>query len=775
MLTRAIDDKGPAMLDNTGYSERGYRRQTEPGPSTSTPSEHLIHYLRVLYRRRRLALLTFLVVAGGVMYFSLTATPMYEAKAQLMIEVGRPRVVLFNEQVERNDDANQQETQRRVLQSRTLAYRTIDSLKLWQYPELGGTTSDPAAESDQPSVGRLRSLMSSVASWLVTRVSRLPAPDTLPEGVFDPDAVLGLPETPEQSRVIDAFLGRLTVSEVGQSRLAEVKFRSVEPKAAAAIVNALAQAYIQQNRDFKAKAAEEDASWLAEQLEEHRKQVEKSQAALQRYREQSPQSSGEGESLIQRRLDELNGALIRARTERIQKEALYNQVKPFQQDLEALDSMPVIRSNPDVQRLRGELSNLQQQDLQLQQNLGERHPERLKLRAAIQEARGALAAEMSAVAESIRKELVAAQAQEESLLRAVESQRREAFRAMGNVTEYAALERAARADEQIFETLLQRTKETGVTESLTASNIRIVDTASVPGVPVSPNHRRDLLIALLGGAFAAIGAAFFMDYMDKTIKSPNEIKTALGLPCLGLVPVAKHGSGHDSPLIHNGVPPIFREAFRGVRTNVLFTSADEKVKTILVTSTGPNEGKTVVASNLAISLAQTKQRVVLIDADMRRPRVHQVFGVSQEPGLVEVVDGRAKPSRVILQSDIPDLWILPSGAIPANPAELLSSSQFKQFIEVLGQSFDWVIIDSPPVMAVTDAALVANVVAGVLFVLGAEQATSPMALNALDQLEAARARFVGAVLNKVNLKGDSFFYGDYYQRSYTNYYSKTAE
>jgi len=298
-----------------------------------------------------------------------------------------------------------------------------------------------------------------------------------------------------------------------------------------------------------------------------------------------------------------------------------------------------------------------------------------------------------------------------------------------------------------------------------------VDAAETPRGPVRPNTRINLLVALFGGATLAIGLAFFFEYLDNRIKSPEEVKQHLGLPFLGMVP-ALFDKTIEYPLINNGVPPNFSESFRGVRTNLLFSSADEGSRSVVITSTGPGEGKTVVAANLAVALAQAGQRVLLIDADMRKPRVHIVFDKPQEPGLSNVVVGNAKSSESVHKTTVPGLWVMPAGLHPPNPAELLGSKRFKDFMASLAQHFDWVIIDTPPVMAVTDSSVVAHLATGVLFVVGAEMTSRHAAHRALEQLEHARAKFIGAVLNRVDLQHNAYYYSQYYRREYSDYYQK---
>jgi capsular exopolysaccharide synthesis family protein len=320
---------------------------------------------------------------------------------------------------------------------------------------------------------------------------------------------------------------------------------------------------------------------------------------------------------------------------------------------------------------------------------------------------------------------------------------------------------------------MQRTKETGISGELKTSNIRIVDAAEPPRRPTSPHIPTNLALALFGGSAFAICLAFFFEYLDNRIKTPDEIKAHLGLSFLGMVPALFEKDLQD-PLMSNAVPANFSEAFRAIRTNVLFSSADSGPKVLVVTSSGPGEGKTLMASNVAVSLAQANQRVLIVDADMRRPRVHNVFGHALEPGLSNVLVGNAKASEGVRNTNVPGLWAMPAGMIPPNPAELLGSTRFRDLVTTLGQHFDWVIIDTPPVMAVTDSCVVAHMANGVVFVIGAEMTSRQTAQRAVEQLGHARAKFVGAILNRVDLQHHGYYYSQYYRRDYADYYVKAA-
>jgi capsular exopolysaccharide synthesis family protein len=259
--------------------------------------------------------------------------------------------------------------------------------------------------------------------------------------------------------------------------------------------------------------------------------------------------------------------------------------------------------------------------------------------------------------------------------------------------------------------------------------------------------------------------------LDNRVKSPEEIKRYLGLPFLGLVPMLKGDEFPENALLHAGVPTDFAEAFRTIRSNALFSFADAGGHSVVVTSTGPGEGKTLVATNLAVALAQAGQRVLLVDADMRKPRVQRVFDVKVQPGLSNVLVGNAKASEAVRKAPVSNLYLLMAGATPPNPAELLASQRFEDFLGTLEEHFDWVIVDTPPVMAVTDASVVAHLASGVIFVLGCEETNKHGANTALEQLEAARAKFLGGILNKVDVDRNSYYYSHYYRKSYGSYYA----
>ncbi len=749
-----------------------------PAPTIHEPvveEKHLWDYVRVLYKRRWIAIPAFLLVFVTMTVNAMRETPYYQASTQLLIERDAPSVATLDQMFQSQDGWYDDfaQTQHRILLSRTLAKRTIDNMKLWDAPRLGNGP-DPVAPISFTGMGW--SVVDSVLGLVKRPFSngKPAAPAASPATVVE-QADSG--ETPSQSGRISQFLGGVGIVPVKNTRIVDVTYTSTDPVFAAAAANAVATAYIQQNMEFKYLASKEAGDFLADRLKDQREAVQRSEEALATFKHQhGAVSIADGTSSIAiQSLTDLNAALIKAKTERISKEAFHNQLKAAQ-STGAIDTLPAVLSNTYIQELKTGLAEAQRNQAQLAERYGERMPEMIKARTAVQSAEAKLNAEINKVVESVNSEYRAALAQEQSLQGTLNGQRAAALGQGQLGVAYSVLQREADSNRQVYESLLQRTKETGISgeRSRTATNVRIVDRAQVPGGPISPNVRGEMTFAFVAGLVFAIGLAFGFEYLDNRIKTPQELKSTLAVPFLGMVPSLEHDKhAFANPLLNNGVPQNFVEAFKTVRTNVLFSSADEGMRSLVVTSAGPGEGKSLVASNLALAMAQAGQRVLLIDADMRRPRIHEIFEGEQEPGLSNLLSGNAKTSETIRKATVPGLWLMHAGHIPPNPAELLASRRYTDFMGSLGAHFDWVVLDTPPVMVVADSSIVANQASGVVFVVGADNTTRQAARTAVEQLDSANAHIIGSVLNKVDLVRNPYYYSAYYRKDYSRYYVKS--
>jgi capsular exopolysaccharide synthesis family protein len=717
--------------------------------------QHLSDYLRILYKRRWTVGLVFVLVFAYGALTSLRKVSIYEATTQLLIDQESRRATSLNSVLQDNPywyDEDFYATQHRIMRSRALALKTLE--------ELGMLTPPPEAELAAAAARR-------ASGGLIERLAAmLGAPKQIEPPAAD--------ETTWQSGQIDAFLGGVVVQPVRNSRLVDIRYRSVDPVFATKAANALAEAYIDQGLSNRMASSQEANTYLTSQLKEQKAKLDASERALQDYKEKfgAVALTDAANNPVVRKLADMSAELTRAKTDRLARQQVFQALNEVKGDRARLEAFPAMMANEVVQRLRRDLADLRDQDTRLaSQGLGEAYSGREQIAAAIKTKQVQLDAEINKVVQAIETEYQLAQARERSLQDQYDAQRGEAINQDRVAMQYLSLEADAKSDRQLYENLMQRAKETGVTGEFRGTNVQVVDAAEVPRMPVLPNRSRDFTFALMTGLLLAFGLAFGLEYLDSRLKTPDDIKTHLNVPFLGLVPAISTKSGpNGAPLLDRGVPPGFTEAMRALRTSVIFSSAADGSRTVMVTSTAPSEGKTLISSNLAHALAQAEQRTLIVDGDMRRPRVHEVFGYDQEPGLSNVLVGTTQLQSAIRRTDQAFLSVLPAGHLPPNPAELLGSPKYRRLLEQLGRDFDWIIVDAPPVMAVTDAAIISHDVGGVIFVVGAEMTPRRNAQMAIEQLTSARARIIGAVLNRVQLERHSYYYAPYHRKDYSRAY-----
>jgi capsular exopolysaccharide synthesis family protein len=722
-------------------------------------------WVRTLRRRCWPALTVFVIVFIAAFFHALTRVPVYQARVRVLIEPNRANVTGLTDPLEADYAEADFLTQFMILQSRSLARRTMETLGAWD--QSVEPPPQPVAGSWSAFVHTVEGGARRTFAWARERVGVAPRASTAE------------PPAPEESVVdtakINGFLSGLRVTAIPGSRLVDVFYESRDPHVASTTANTIVQQFIQQNLELRFLASKEVTEWLNERLREQRKALDASVDALRAYqRKNGIVPVGEQASMTVQKLTDLTTAYTKAKTERIEKETMFNQIELSARDRASLDAFPVIANNPLVQELKSELIALQRQESQLAEKLGDRHPTLIKTREGVHTAEGRLRAEVTKAAELVRAEYQAARAAESSLGRALESQRKEMLALNRSDVELAVLQRDMESNRQIYDSLLQRVNEFGVTREQRISNLRIVDRAEVPQAPLATGIRSDLRLGLLGGLLLAIGMAFLLERLDNRVKLPEQIGSELGLTFLGMVPLVSEEEPARPLLVDRPVPAGFGEAIRAFRTNVRLSIASDGLRSVVVTSACAGDGKTLVASNLALTLAMAEQRVLLIDADLRRPSLHTAFDLKKEPGLTNFLIGDGQAASLIRRTRVPGLHILTSGTLPPNPSELLDSRRFKKFISQLGKYYDWVVLDSPPVMPVTDAIVLADVASGVIFVTAAEITPLPAARSAIEQLRRAPAPLLGAVLNRADLKRRSYYYTKYYRREYEGYYERAT-
>ena len=400
---------------------------------------------------------------------------------------------------------------------------------------------------------------------------------------------------------------------------------------------------------------------------------------------------------------------------------------------------------------------------QSSEELGERHPDILKLQGAIQTTEGKIQSEISNIAAAMAKDYEVAQSRERALTGALERQKLEVQALNGKAVEYTSLEREATTNREVLDKLMQRSREIALSRQLESSAVKVLDWAGVPNTPVLPRRMRNYGLGFVGSGIFAFAVVFGLEIFNTRVRTPEDVKRHLRIPVLGVVPNVKPQSGQASVFLGDCAPAQFAELIHAFRTNLLMAPKLVDGRTLLVTSAEPGEGKTVAVANIGVSLARLKQRVLLIDADLRKPRLHELFGEDQQPGLANVLTGKTS-ARDVRKTKIPGLSLMPAGRLSHNPADLIGSERFEKLVAYLRQHFDWIVIDSPPALAVTDAALISQVASGVLVVIDCGRTSREVASAAVERLEAVRAPLVGAMLNRVVFDDDDDSYLPYYHR-----------
>ncbi len=687
---------------------------------------------------------------------SFTTRPVYRGTATLQINVDNPQIVDLKEVFAINMWATDYyQTQYKILESHSLAKRVIQKMKLWEHPEFLPPPPSP-----------FEKWKTSVQSDLLNSIRSL-SPFSQPNSHLPPKSSLNAEEKGSEDEkefpLLGQFLSKLKIEPIKESRLVKVHFDSFSPELSTRVPNLLAKEFIQMNLEARLDTKEQAKEWLTKQLDELRSRVESSDEALQKFGSQNDILSVDGkENITLTRLNELNEALAKAESERMAKEAIYRQISS-EKGFKAV-ALPSILENKLIQELKQSYIQLETQYNKLSETFKPNHPEIIRLKNQMETVEKSLNLETAKIIAGIKNEYESSLRKESLIRNSFAEQKRQAMAMQQRSIQYNILKREAETNKDLYKNLLQRVKEIGISAGFNGSSIQIVDYSEKPKGPFQPYHQRKVLLAAMIGLFLGIGFAFLLEYFDNTIKTPEEVDQRFQLPFLGSVPEiscqkrnqlsVRKSSSRPSLSVElimcNQPRSMLAEAYRNIRTSLLLSFSERPPKRMLVTSPSPLQGKTTTLINTAISLSQTGARVLIIDGDMRKPRIHKVFGDKNRVGLSDCLSGGADLSSVIRKSDIENIYFIPAGPIPPNPSELLGSKLFREIMEVLAQRFDHILIDAPPVLGFADSIVLSSVVDGVILVILFGRTQRIALQRAKDSLLHADAKILGVVINRVN-------------------------
>jgi capsular exopolysaccharide synthesis family protein len=693
-----------------------------------------------------IALLTTLIV--------FVIQPIYRSTATLMLESNKSKVVSI-EEVYSSMSSNREyyQTQAEILKSEELARRIVTKMKLVDHPAL-----DPRQQKDAGfSLGKLLP-----ASWL---------------GEDDSDKF-----TPAklQAAVIARFKRELTIELVRNSQLIKISYENPDKEFAATAANLVAEGFIEADMDARLAMTQKAGAWLTERLTGLRKKLEESERALQQFRERERiiDAKGVAQSGASKQLEQLAGGLVAARQKKAEAEAAYLQVQSAQKSNIDIESIPAIQKSTIYIDLKKTESAAEGRLADAAKKYGPDHPKRQTADAELRAARENTKRQIDTIVTSITKEYELARAQESSVERALTQSKGDILGMNRKEYELGVLEREVASNKSLYEMFTTRTKETSVAGDLQSPIARVVDPAVVTSTAYSPKKFRIIGIAAVVGLILGVMLALLLEYLDNTIKTAEDVDIKLRQSMLGQLPriKGKIESGDLQAAFIKDKDPGFSEEIRSIRTGVMLSSIDAPHKVLLVTSSIPGEGKTSVATNIALALGQVR-KVCLIDADMRRPTVAKVLGVdTTSKGLSNLVSGSDPTSECMHFNKELGIHVIPSGIVPPNPLELLSSIRFAEAMKWLEENFDVIIIDSPPLQLVSDPLILSQFAHSVIYVVKADSTPYQVALGGLERLREANAHILGVVINQIDReKADRYYgYGKYSAYGYGKRYSYSS-
>lgn len=734
---------GPGSHDNGGSRLPARPQYFDPAPAEvmAEPGPGLIGYWDIL-RRRKFALfvITFLGALVALLV-TLPQTPVYQARASLEIQNLNENFMNMREVSPTSSDGASYtadydlQTQVKILQSESVLDRVISKLQLEK--KFFG----------QQDGGR-------VSSWR---------------------QALGLPRrapvSPRQDSLV-RLTKNLKVRTQANTRIVEILYDSADPKLAAEIANAITTEFIQENLEARWQTTQRTGEWLARQMEDFRNKLEKSEEQLQNYaRSTGLLFTSEKDNVSEEKLRQLQQELSKAQAERVARQSKYELVAST-----SPDSLPDVLDSVTLKEYHVRLTDLRRQLAELSSALTADHPSVKKVQAQVGTLEAALEKERGNITGRIRNEFEAAQRRESLLAAAYAAQAGVMSGQSAKVTHYNILKREVDTDRQLYDSMLQRVREAGVASALRSSNVRVVDPARPPARPYKPSLPLNVALGLLSGLFCGVVFVVMRERADRSIQAPGETSAYLNVPELGVIPSARAArrvgpekeTGDVELVTWRKTPSVLAESFRAALSSILYSGENgNRPRVIVLTSANPNEGKTTVASNLALALAEAGRRVLLIDGDLRKPRLHQIFNLPNEPGLSDLLEGKQDLQGLVVKTGHGELYLLPAGTAAERIPLLLHSPLAKESLNRVRREFDMVLIDTPPMALMSDARDLGRLADGVILVVRSTETTREAAAAASQRLMEDGTRVLGTILNQWDpQKSSHYTYGHYYyQRS----------
>ncbi|ODS23134.1 hypothetical protein AB835_10455 [Candidatus Endobugula sertula] len=784
-------------------------------PFGSESDIDFMHYYRLILRNLWKIILFSIVVGAFSALYALSLPPVYYSNTTLLIENQQPNLLSFQDvyQVDTRN-RNYLGTQLEILKSRALASRVVDRMQLTRHPlfdirakdgnnkgfswkMLQGLFRTPGVDTKQevnadiqPNIGN------SPSESLDTNYSIELASDHDQRTSNDPrfgnteqldkelhsDGIRGYGEyfskenaveRRVKKKVVDTVMKSLVAFPIRGTQLVNIRFSAQDPQLAADIANVFADVYIESHLEAKLEVTQKASAWLSDRLSDLRQGLRKSEQALQAYREREKLvDTGDVRSIDVAELEQLTQSLVEATRKKSDTEALYRQMAEGNLPLDRLLALPIVSNNVAVQGLVESRATARRRVAELSKRYGAKHPKMLSAVSDVTEVEGELRNQVSNVASGVEVNFLAAKDAEKALKTQIAEVKRRLQSVNRKEFDLRELEREVEANRQVYEVFLNRGKETNEAGNLESVNARVVD-AAIPAEYVDkPEKKKIVMIAVLFSGIFAAAVVLLLDFLDNTIKTPEDVEERLHVPLLGHLPLDKENKG-DAPLLDFLADEKwnFAEAIRTIRTSFILSGLDAPAKVTVITSSVPNEGKSTVSLCLAQALGQM-EKVLLLDGDMRRPSIGKALDISLlTPGLSNLIAGTAELDECVTRLGDTEVDVITAGVVLGNPLDQIAGDRFQGVLQMMKEKYDRIIIDSAPIQAVSDSIVIATHADALIYVVKSDGSPTPVIKRGLRRLSETSARFSGVVLNQVDIdkvnKSSGYEEGYYENYGYT--------
>lgn len=719
---------------------------------------HLRDYLLVIKKRQMVILVVLGIVFFSTIVATFTATPIFSASSRVMIERNRTNSGL--EYQGYSYEPEFLDTQIEIIRSVNVARKVVDKLKLaTQYRNL----FLGAAKEEKVSA------LSFVPHVLVLGKKTLVSFFT-DSGDGRSGKVQGMVSAKPQSDadvIAGIIQGGLSVKPLPKTKIVTITYEHTNPVIAQMVADAVVQGYIDELLEIKLSTSNYSLKWMNSKAAEERDKLEKSERELQKYMRENDLVTVENKlTVLPQKLSEVGLQLSKAETDEKELQDLLDQINATKNNPDRLETIPIFASSEVLKSIRERIYKANQNIQELSKKFGQKHPSMVKANDELRIIREERRYEIERIVSSVKNSMDLATSKKKSLQELLASTKVEVLNLNEKFVQYSIMKREVDSNRLVYDTLQAGIKKEGVTEQSQSVNVWVVKPAELPGGPAKPNKKRNILIGLILGLFSGVGLAFFIEYLDNTIRHPKDLEERFGLTVLGSVEDMRGDNRDVETFIKKNPLSPLAECYRLIRAGLLLSSADHPPKTMLITSMEAQDGKTSTTTNLARVLAQGGNSVLVIDCDLRRPRMHSLLGMANDIGLSLFLAGNTDLD-IVFPVPGEDISLIPSGPIPPDPAELLGSKKMKDLVESMAQKFDFVLLDSPPVQSVTDSLALSQFVAGTVLVIRAGKTTYEVLEGGLKKLRDVNGRILGFVLNGLKQQDTGkHYYG------YSTYYAK---